>query len=92
MPGNITEDLLEENICRAFSLTGVNVIPNDLHACHRMKRSDRVIVKFKRRKQKDSIMYKRKNLGNKSQILTNLMAEYDAMLTTLSVSLKFNGQ
>ena len=38
-----------------------------------MKRSDRVIVKFlKCRKQKQSLVYKRKNLGTKSQELTNL--------------------
>ena len=72
VPADITEDVLEENICKALSLTGVNVVPNDLHACHRMKRTDRVIVKFKCRKQKNSVMYKRKNLGNKSQELSNL--------------------
>ena len=43
----------------------------DLRACHRMKRSDRVIIKFKCRKQKHSIKNKRKNLGNKSQELIN---------------------
>ena len=37
-----------------------------------MKRSDRVIAKFKCRKQKQSLIYKRKNLGTKSQELTNL--------------------
>ena len=52
VPADITEDVLQENICKTLSLTGVNVVPNDLHACHRMKRSDRVIVKFKCRKQK----------------------------------------
>ena len=72
VPADITEDALEENVSKALSLTGVNVIPNDLHACHRMKRSDRVIVKFKCRKQKDCVTYKRKNLGNKSQELRNL--------------------
>ena len=36
-----------------------------------MKRSDRVIVKFKCCKQKNSIMYKHRNLGNKPQELTN---------------------
>ena len=50
----------------------MNVVPNDLHACHRMKRSDRVIVKFKCQKQKNYVIYKRKNLGNKSQELSNL--------------------
>ena len=72
VPTDITENVLEENICKAFPLTGVNVIPNDLAACHRIKRSDKVTVKFKYCKQKNSIMYKRKNLGNKSQELTNL--------------------
>ena len=47
VPAGIAENALEENICNALSLTGVNVVPNDLHACHQMKRSDRVIVKFK---------------------------------------------
>ena len=40
--------------------------------CHRMKSSDKVMVKFKCGKQKQSLMYKRKNLGTKSQELTNL--------------------
>ena len=39
----ITEDILEENICKALSLTGVNVVPNDLRTCHQMKSLDRVI-------------------------------------------------
>ena len=48
----VPADVLEENVCKALSLNGVNVLPNDLHTCHEMKRSDRVIVKFKCRKQK----------------------------------------
>ena len=42
VPAGITEDVLE-----ALSLTGVNTVPNDLDTCHQMKRTDRVIVKFK---------------------------------------------
>ena len=72
VPTDITEDALEENVCKALSSTGVNVVRNDLHDCHRMKRSNRVIVKFKCRKQKNSVTYKCKNLGNKSQELCNL--------------------
>ena len=72
VPAEIHEDVLEESICKALSLAGVNVFPGDLQACHRMKRSDRVIVKFKCCKQKQSLIYKRKNLGTKSQELTNL--------------------
>ena len=46
----IHEDVLEESICKGLSLTGVNAVPKDLHACHRMERSDKVIIKFKCRK------------------------------------------
>ena len=73
VPAEIHEDVLEDSICKALSLTGVNVVPEDLQACHRMKRSDRVIVKFKCCKQKQSLMYKHKNLGTKFQKLTNLI-------------------
>ena len=71
VPAEIHEDVLEESICKALSLTGVNIVPEDLHACHHMKRLDRVIVNFKCRKQKQSLIYKQ-NLGTKSQELTNL--------------------
>ena len=71
VPADIT-DVLEENVFKALSLTGVNFVPNDLHTYHQMKRSDRVIVKFKCCKQKNSVVYKCKNLGNTSQELSNL--------------------
>ena len=41
-------------------------------ACHRMKRSDIVIIKFIWHKQKQSAMHKHKNLGIKFQELSNL--------------------
>ena len=72
VPAEIHDNVLEENACKALSLTGVNVIPEDLQAFHHMKSSDRVILKFKCRKQKQSLIYKRKNLATKSQELTNL--------------------
>ena len=56
VPAEIHEYVLEDSICKALSLTGVNVVPEDLQACHRMKRLKRVIVKFKCRKQKQSLM------------------------------------
>ena len=68
----IYEDILEESTCKMLSLTGINVLPEDLHACHRMKMSDRVLVKLKCCKQEQSLIYKRKNIGTKSQELTNL--------------------
>lgn len=39
VPADIHEDLLEEKCLQnIISLTGVNVVPNDLPACHLMKR------------------------------------------------------
>ena len=60
---DITADVLEENVCKALPLTGVNVVPNDLHACHRMNRLDRVIVKFKCCKQKNLLSINTKILA-----------------------------
>ena len=72
VPAEIHQDVLEDSICKALSLTGVNIVPEDLQACHQMKRSDRVIVKFKCHKQKQSLVYKHKNLGTESLELNNL--------------------
>ena len=54
MPAKIQDDIFVASVCKVLSLAGVNVAPEDLHACDRMKRSNRVIIKFKCRKQKQS--------------------------------------
>ena len=72
VPAAIHENVLEESICKALSQTEFNVVPEDLQACHCMKRLDRLIVKFKCCKRKQSLIYKRKNLSTKPQELTNL--------------------
>ena len=36
----IYEDVLQDSICKTLSLIVVNVAPEDLQACHQMKRSD----------------------------------------------------
>ena len=74
VPADITEDVLEGSFCNALSLTGVKVVPNDLHTCHQMKRSDRdqSYSQIQMSQEKNYVMYKRKNLGNKSQELSNL--------------------
>ena len=58
VPAENHEDVFEERICKVLSLlTGVNVVLENLQACHRMKWLNRVIEKFKCRKQKQSLMY-----------------------------------
>ena len=62
IPPSITDEELELNISEAFSLTGHEVTPNDLQACHRLKKKESVIVKFKCRKLKQKVLVNRKNL------------------------------
>ena len=72
VPSDIADDVPEQSVCQALSLTGISVEPNDLQACHRMRKKDRVIIKFKCRKQKHRVLSSRKTLQNKSLDLTQL--------------------
>ena len=72
VPSDIADDVLEQSVCQALSLTGISVEPDDLQACHRMRKKDRVIIKFKCRKQKHRVLSNRKTLQNKSLDLTQL--------------------
>ena len=49
VPAENHGDVSEESICKVLSLTWVNVVPEDLHACHHMKRLDRVIRAYSRK-------------------------------------------
>ena len=47
IPPSISDEELELNICEALSLTGHEIKPNDLQACHRLKKKKSVIVNIK---------------------------------------------
>ena len=70
VPLDIADNALEQSVCQALSLTEIAVEPDDLQACHRMRKKDRVIIKFKCRKQKHHVLSNRKTLQNKSLDLT----------------------
>ena len=72
IPPSISDEELELNICEALSLTGNEVKPNGLQACHRLKKKESVIVKFKCRKLKQKVLVNWKNLRNKSEDLRQL--------------------
>ena len=38
VPASISNEELEDNVCKALSLTGHEVIPDDLQAFHRLKK------------------------------------------------------
>ena len=72
IPPSISDEELELNICKALSLTGHEAKPNDLQACHRLKKKESVIVKCKCRKLKQNVLVNRKNFRNKSEDLRQL--------------------
>ena len=72
MPFNIANDVLEQSVSQALSLTGIWVELDNLQPCHCMWKKDRVIIKFKRRKQKHCVLSNCKTLQNKSLDLTQL--------------------
>ena len=72
VPSDIADDVLEQSLCQASSLTGIPVEPDDLQACHCMRKKDRTIIKFKCRKQKHRVILNRKTLQNKSHDLMQI--------------------
>ena len=69
---SISNAEFELNIYQALSLTGHEVKPDDLQPCHRFKKKESVIVKFKCRRLKRKALVNRKNLRNKSEDLCQL--------------------
>ena len=47
---DIADNVLEQSVCQALSLTRISVEPDNLQACHRRRKKDRVIIKSKFRK------------------------------------------
>ena len=70
MLSDIADDVLEQPVCQALSLKGISVEPDDLQSCHHMRKKDRVIIKFKCRKQGHRVLSNLKTLQNKSLNLT----------------------
>ena len=64
----VSNDELEELVCKGLSLTGKKDSPDDLEACHRLKEKENVIIKLKSRKLKKN----RKIMKNKSKELNEL--------------------
>ena len=68
----IGDGVLESSVCKALFLTVHEGKPDDLQACHRLKKRDTGIVKFKCRKQKRCILVNSKNRRKKSDVLSKL--------------------
>ena len=72
VPHSINNADLEEKVCEALPLTGTKGKPDDLDACHRMKKKGKVIIKFKNRKQRNDVIFKREELKSEGDDLLAL--------------------
>ena len=82
IPSKFGKEELTKKVCEAMSLTGTLVHPIDLDKCHRLKRrQDSVIVEFKFREKRDSIVLSRKNLKGKKDALASVGFEKGVVIT-----------
>ena len=72
VPLDVSNSELEGLVCKALSLTENEVHPDDLEACHHLKKKENVIIKFKSRKLKYKVINNRKIMKNKSKELNEL--------------------
>ena len=76
VPPEVSNNELEGLVCKALSLTGNGVSPNNIEACHRLKKKENIIIKFKSRKLKYKIIDNRKIMKNKSKELNEVKFSY----------------
>ena len=69
VPLEVSNNEFEGLVCKALSLAGNEVYPDDLEACHHLKKKENVIIKFKSRKLKYKVINNRKRMKNKSKEL-----------------------
>ena len=63
IPSPVEHDQLDPTVCRILHYIGVNISGDKIEACHRLgKNSDRIIVKFPRRKDCEHTMRVKKGL------------------------------
>ena len=72
VPLEVSINEFEGLVCKALSLAGNEVYPYDLEACHRLKKKENAIIKFKSRKLKYKVINNRKRMKNKSKELNEL--------------------
>ena len=72
VPLEVSNNELEKLVCKALSLTGNGVYPDDLEACDRLNKKENVIIEFKSRKLKCKVINNRKIMKDKSKELNKL--------------------
>ena len=62
VPLDIADSELASTMCDFMCLTGKSVNTDQLAKCHRLKRKSSVIIEFNNRKDRDDIIFSKKNL------------------------------
>ena len=62
VPKDVENKDVEDKVCEILQKIGVDVNPNDIEACHRLKKKDRTIIKFSSRKTCLKALINRKKL------------------------------
>ncbi|XP_057310282.1 uncharacterized protein LOC130648259 [Hydractinia symbiolongicarpus] len=60
----VGDDYIEEKLCHILKKIDIDITPDNIKACHRLKKRDRVIVKFSRRKDCLETLFNRSKLKN----------------------------
>ena len=69
MPCDIGDNILEELVCRAISLTGHEITPDDLNVCHELKNK---YSNFKVQRQKVYMLNSNKQGSSRAKISETL--------------------
>ena len=67
VPQEVSNNELEGLVSKALSLIRREVSPDDLEACHHLKKKENVIIKFKSGKLKYKVINNRKIMKKKSK-------------------------
>ena len=62
IPRDVSNENLESKVLEVFSKVGCEILSRDIEACHGLTNSERVIVKFLRRKDCDQVLSVKRDL------------------------------
>ena len=62
IPPSVSDDDLEDVVCKAITKAGVEVSDKDIEDCHRVAKGVTIIVKFCKRKVAEQVLNVRKDL------------------------------
>ena len=95
IPRDVSNKNLESKVLEVFSKVGCEILSRDIEACHGLTNSERVIVKFLRRKDCDQVLSVKRDLrkvklkdiglrGNNSIFINPSLCPYYRMLWSKS--------